>query len=87
MRPCRRLWCYRNEKETATSFEGITQEFVFMDESTRTDPQKNSADQYREIYQHYLETERNHDSTFKLILKIMVVRRNIGESNIYHNWV
>ena len=49
------MWCYRNEKETATSFEGITQEFVFMDESTRTDPQKNSADQYREIYQHYLE--------------------------------
>ena len=49
------MWCYRNEKEGATSFEGITQEFVFMDESTRTDPQKNSADQYREIYQHYLE--------------------------------
>ena len=49
------MWCYRNEKEGPTSFEGITQEFVFMDESTRTDPQKNSADQYREIYQHYLE--------------------------------
>ena len=42
------MWCYRNIKEGDTSFEGITQEFVSMDESTRTD-------QYREIYQQYLE--------------------------------
>ena len=49
------MWCYRNIKEGDTSFEGITQEFVSMDESTRTDPQKNSTDQYREIYQQYLE--------------------------------
>ena len=49
------MWCYLNIKEGDTSFEGITQEFVSMDESTRTDPQKNSTDQYREIYQKYLE--------------------------------
>ena len=49
------MWCYRNIKDGDTSFEGITQEFVSMDESTRTDPQKNSTDQYREIYQQYLE--------------------------------
>ena len=49
------MWCYRNIKEGDTSFEGITQEFVSMDESTRTDPQINSVNQYREIYQHYLE--------------------------------
>ena len=49
------MWCYRNIKEGDTSFEGITQEFVSMDESTRTDPQINSVNQYREIYQQYLE--------------------------------
>ena len=49
------MWCYRNSQEGETSFEGITQEFVSMDESTRTDPQINSVNQYREIYQHYLE--------------------------------
>ena len=49
------MWCYQNIKEGDTSFEGITQEFVSMDESTRTDPQINSVNQYREIYQHYLE--------------------------------
>ena len=49
------MWCYRNIKEGDTSFKGITQEFVSMDESTRTDPQKNSTAQYREIYQQYLE--------------------------------
>ena len=49
------MWCYRNIKEGDTSFEVITQEFVSMDESTRTDPQKNSTAQYREIYQQYLE--------------------------------
>ena len=52
------MWCYLNEKEAATSFEKITQQYIFLDESTRTDPQKNSADQYREIYQHYLELNK-----------------------------
>ena len=52
------MWCYLNEKETATSFEEITQQYIFLDESTRTDPQKNSADKYREIYQHYLELNK-----------------------------
>ena len=52
------MWCYLNEKEVATSFEKITQQYIFLDESTRTDPQKNSADQYREIYQHYLELNK-----------------------------
>jgi xylulokinase len=52
------MWCYLNEKEAATSFEKITQQYIFLDESTRTDPQKNSADQYRDIYQHYLELNK-----------------------------
>ena len=52
------MWCYLNEKEAATSFEEITQQYIFLDESTRTDPQKISADQYREIYQHYLELNK-----------------------------
>ena len=52
------MWCYMNEKEGSTSFEEITQHCVFLDETTRTDPRKNSADQYREIYQHYLELNK-----------------------------
>ena len=52
------MWCYLNEKEASTSFEEITQQYIFLDESTRTDPQKNSADQYRGIYQHYLELNK-----------------------------
>ena len=52
------MWCYMNEKEGSTSFEEITQHCVFLDETTRVDPRKNSADQYREIYQHYLELNK-----------------------------
>ena len=58
------MWCYLNEKEVATSFEEITQQYIFLDESTRTDPQIKSVDQYREIYQHYLELNKIMDPLF-----------------------
>ncbi len=52
------MWCYLNQKEGQTPFEEITQQFIFLDESTRTNPQTKIVAQYKEIYQHYLELSK-----------------------------
>ncbi|MBF0278151.1 MAG: xylulokinase [SAR324 cluster bacterium] len=49
------MWCFLNETEGPASFKEITEKFVFLDESTRSLPEKNSVAQYGEIYQRYLE--------------------------------
>ena len=58
------MWCYLNEKEAATSFEEITQQYIFLDESTRTDPQKKFCRSIQGNLSTLFGTEQNHDSTF-----------------------
>jgi sugar (pentulose or hexulose) kinase len=49
------MWCYLEQKEGGGSLQRITDHFVSLDESTRTQPEMSSVSQYANIYQRYLQ--------------------------------
>lgn len=49
------LWCYLVQKGEKVSLKELTDDFVSLNESTRTEPEKTIANQYNEIYKKYLE--------------------------------
>jgi sugar (pentulose or hexulose) kinase len=49
------MWCYLCEKEGGASIDGLTDQFVRTDESSRTVPNAANTSRYDAIYQHYLQ--------------------------------
>jgi sugar (pentulose or hexulose) kinase len=52
------LWCYVIEKEGGGSLEEITDQFVSLDETTRSVPHIPHVSQYAKIYERYLQLNR-----------------------------
>ena len=48
------MWCYVKETEGQVALKEITEQFISLDESTRTTPQAAAVEQYAEVYQRYL---------------------------------
>jgi xylulokinase len=49
------MWCYLCEKEGGASIDGLTDQFVRTDESSRTVPNSANTSRYAAIYQQYLQ--------------------------------
>ncbi len=48
------LWCYGNQHEGETSLTDLCNNFVQLDESTRTQPDEEASSFYADLYQRYL---------------------------------
>jgi xylulokinase len=48
------MWCYLSQKEGNVSISNLTDQFIALDETTRSEPDASNASRYAEIYQHYL---------------------------------
>jgi xylulokinase len=48
------MWCYLSQKEGNVSIRKLTDQFIALDETTRTEPDASNASRYTDIYQHYL---------------------------------
>ena len=49
------MWCYLRQKEGNVSISKLTNQFIALDETTRTEPDASNASHYADIYQHYLQ--------------------------------
>lgn len=48
------MWCYLRQKEGNVSIGKLTDQYIALDETTRTEPDASNASRYADIYQHYL---------------------------------
>jgi D-xylulose kinase len=48
------MWCYLRQKEGNVSISKLTDQYIALDETTRTEPDASNASRYADIYQHYL---------------------------------
>ena len=48
------MWCYLRRKEGNVSISKLTDQYIALDETTRTEPDASNASRYADIYQHYL---------------------------------
>jgi sugar (pentulose or hexulose) kinase len=48
------MWCFIRQKEGNVEISELTDQYIALDESTRTTPDEPIAAKYREIYQKYL---------------------------------
>lgn len=48
------IWCYQNEVGSPTSIDDLTEQYVELNESSRTEPEISAVHQYESIYQEYL---------------------------------
>ena len=48
------MWCHISTTELEVSVKEITDRYVFLDESTRTEPHPSRVSVYADIYAHYL---------------------------------
>jgi sugar (pentulose or hexulose) kinase len=48
------MWCYLRQKEGNVSIRKLTDQYIALDETTRTEPDASNASRYADIYQHYL---------------------------------
>lgn len=48
------MWCYLCQEEGKPSISDITDKYIALDETTRTEPDASNASRYADIYQHYL---------------------------------
>jgi sugar (pentulose or hexulose) kinase len=46
-------WCYLRQKEGNVSISKLTDQYIALDETTRTEPDASNASRYADIYQHY----------------------------------
>ena len=49
------MWCYLREKEGGASLKELTDDFISLDESTRSQPETSNVSQYADIYQRYMQ--------------------------------
>jgi len=59
------MWCYLNEKEGGASLKELTDDFISLDESTRSQPETSNVSQYADIYQRYMEINNEMKSLFE----------------------
>jgi sugar (pentulose or hexulose) kinase len=48
------MWCYLRQKEGNVSIRKLTDQYIALDETTRTEPDASNASRYADIFQHYL---------------------------------
>ena len=48
------MWCYLRQKEGNVSIGKLTDQYIALDETTRTEPDASNASRYADIYQQYL---------------------------------
>jgi D-xylulose kinase len=48
------MWCYLRQKEGNVSISKLTDQYIALDETTRTEPDASNASRYADIFQHYL---------------------------------
>jgi D-xylulose kinase len=48
------LWCYCNQREGETALVDLCNDFVHLDETSRTQPNKDASSFYADLYQRYL---------------------------------
>ena len=51
----RAIWFYLREKEGSASLKELTDDFISLDESTRSQPETSNVSQYADIYQCYMQ--------------------------------
>jgi sugar (pentulose or hexulose) kinase len=49
------MWCYIRQHEGRVAISEVTDRYIALDESTRTEPDASIVSQYTEIYQQYLQ--------------------------------
>jgi hypothetical protein len=48
------MWCFLSQREGDVKINALTDRYIRLDESTRTEPQESNAANYADIYQNYL---------------------------------
>ena len=48
------MWCYLRQKEGNVSISKLTDQYIALDETTRTEPDASNASRYADIFQQYL---------------------------------
>ena len=48
------MWCFLSRKEGDVKISALTDRYIALDESTRTEPDAPTAEKYEAIYQNYL---------------------------------
>lgn len=52
------MWCYRSQKEGKTGIEEICDDYIDLDQNTRTDPDSQTSADYKALYDRYLNTDK-----------------------------
>jgi sugar (pentulose or hexulose) kinase len=50
------MWCYRSQKEGKIGIEEICDDFIDLDQNTRADPDPQTSEEYKTLYDRYLKT-------------------------------